>query len=129
VVSSSSVSQNKTSLLVAEDHGDAEQKSPGEILCKACDMEASFVHEGMVPCPHCGITSYCSSQCLEWDWKSTATTRTTIIPWPCVTCLTVFQAEKATVRGAVAAAERQLHPLTVVLFLSLDASLLSFHQR
>jgi len=38
--------------------------------CLACGMEEDFVEGGMVGCPHCMKATYCSSECLKWDWSS-----------------------------------------------------------
>ncbi|CAB9505408.1 unknown protein [Seminavis robusta] len=37
--------------------------------CKACNMDAEFIPEGMTPCSRCNKVFYCSSDCMEWDWK------------------------------------------------------------
>ena len=38
--------------------------------CAACSMESDFVADGMLSCPRCSKTFYCSSDCLQWHWNS-----------------------------------------------------------
>ena len=38
--------------------------------CKACGMDKEYVPDGMKKCGRCFKVSYCSTECLEWDWAS-----------------------------------------------------------
>lgn len=41
-----------------------------ELRCNACGLEAYCVPEGMVSCLRCRKVSYCSVDCMQWDFTS-----------------------------------------------------------
>ena len=46
------------------------QVAPKKEKCKACGIDPEFVSEGMHACSKCGRNSYCSKECMDWDWDS-----------------------------------------------------------
>ncbi|CAB9505409.1 expressed unknown protein [Seminavis robusta] len=39
------------------------------LKCQACNMDADFVPDGMIPCQKCKKAHYCSPDCRLWHWK------------------------------------------------------------
>eukprot|EP00522_Entomoneis_paludosa_P012448 CAMPEP_0172458750 /NCGR_PEP_ID=MMETSP1065-20121228/29061_1 /TAXON_ID=265537 /ORGANISM="Amphiprora paludosa, Strain CCMP125" /LENGTH=1408 /DNA_ID=CAMNT_0013213149 /DNA_START=128 /DNA_END=4351 /DNA_ORIENTATION=- len=41
-----------------------------DTICDVCGMESKFVPDGMRVCVRCKEATYCSVECLQWDWNS-----------------------------------------------------------
>merc|ERR1712151_1259209 len=47
------------------------QRASGESsICKSCGIDSEFNPDGMIKCEQCRKVTYCSIDCLQWDWEN-----------------------------------------------------------